>query len=115
MKNLEEKLKVLNERKENLDLREFIEQEATNDPNFFRWLFDEEFEKDFAESLTDEQEEEFAVFMDDIEQHDDSLKKCDYCGGWEVEQGKARYGDGYWTPYEYEYNCANCGNLMFID
>ncbi len=57
IKNLENKLQILNENRSDLELKEYIEVSAESDPGFFRWLFDAELENDFDMSLTDEQRE----------------------------------------------------------
>lgn len=46
-----------------LSFIEYVEIEASNDPNFFRWLFDEEFDDDFDSSLSNEQREEYKNFL----------------------------------------------------
>lgn len=51
------------EEERQLTLREYVEIESENDPNFFRWFFDEELDEDFDSSLTDEQKEEFKEFL----------------------------------------------------
>ena len=48
MKNLENKLQVLNENRGDVELREYVEMSAESDPNFFRWLFGEDFDNDFV-------------------------------------------------------------------
>ena len=47
-----------------ISFKEYVERESQNDPNFFRFLFEEEFEDDFYFSLTDEQREEFEEFLE---------------------------------------------------
>lgn len=66
MKNLENKLQVLNENRGDVELREYVEANAQSDPNFFRWLFDEEFDNDFDSSLTDSQKEEYTSFVNSL-------------------------------------------------
>lgn len=63
MKNLENKLQVLNENRGDVELSEYVKANSQSDPNFFRWLFDEEFDADFDSSLTDEQKEEYKSFI----------------------------------------------------
>lgn len=63
MKNLENKLQVLNENRGDVELREYVEMNAGSDPNFFRWLFDEEFDNDFDFSMTPDQKEEFKKWL----------------------------------------------------
>jgi len=38
-----------------ISFKSFVEHNAENDRNFFRWLFDAELEKDFDASISDEQ------------------------------------------------------------
>lgn len=59
MKNLDNKIQVLNENRGEVSLYEYVIAESQSDPNFFRFLFDADLEKDFDSSLTDEQKEEF--------------------------------------------------------
>ena len=84
MKNLENKLQILNERlseanqvlqdsasSNNLkstdySLKEYVETEADNDPNFFRFLFDENFDNDFDMDLTNEQRDEYNTFLNSL-------------------------------------------------
>ena len=73
MKNQEIKIQSIKENynsneyaKSNMDFRGYIEQEAENDPNFFRWLFSEELEEDFDSSLNDEQREEYSKFLNEV-------------------------------------------------
>lgn len=47
-------------------LRDYIERESKSDPNFYRWLFSEEFDNDFDTDLTDEHKEAFADFLDSL-------------------------------------------------
>ena len=46
-----------------VSFKEYIETESKNDPNFFRFLFEESFDSDFDFSLSDEQKEEFEEFL----------------------------------------------------
>ena len=84
MKNLETKLQILNERlseanqgledsansndleRNDYTLKEYIESEADSDPNFFRFLFSEDFDNDFDMSLTDNQREEYNEFKNSL-------------------------------------------------
>lgn len=43
--------------------REYVECQSQSDPNFFRWLFSEEFDNDFDSDLTDEHKEAFQKFL----------------------------------------------------
>lgn len=56
----------LREAESNKSLREYTESCAESDPNFFRWLFDEEFENDFDSSLSSHQEEEYQDFLNSL-------------------------------------------------
>ena len=47
-----------------ISFKKYVERESQNDPNFFRFLFEEEFEDDFDFSLTDEQREEFEEILE---------------------------------------------------
>ena len=66
MKNLNNKIVILNENKGDLELREFVEISAQSDPNFFRWLFEADFENDFDSSMSDEQKEEYANWLNTL-------------------------------------------------
>lgn len=47
-------------------LREYVLTESENDPNFFRWLFNEDFDDDFDTSLSDEQRELYNEFLETL-------------------------------------------------
>jgi subtilase family serine protease len=66
MKNLEEKIKILNQNRLENSLYNYVYCESQSDPNFFRWLFGEEFEKDFDCSLSKEQKEEFENWLEEL-------------------------------------------------
>jgi hypothetical protein len=66
MINPEKKSHLKEVNKSGLSLFDFVEVEAENDPNFFRWLFDEDLEQDGDTSLTDEQREIFKEFLESI-------------------------------------------------
>lgn len=66
MKNLDYKLQVLNEIKGENGLKQYIIENADSDPNFFRWLFDEDFDNDFDSSMTDEQKQEYKDWLDTL-------------------------------------------------
>jgi len=66
MTNLESKLQVLNENRGDIELKEYVEANAQSDPNFFRWLFSEEFANDFDQSLSDEQKEEYQTWLSSL-------------------------------------------------
>ncbi|WP_036790480.1 hypothetical protein [Porphyromonas canoris] len=69
------KIKILKENYEKqtntheVSLKEYIELEAQSDSNFFRFLFDEDFEQDFDTSLTDEQKEKYERFLNKIQDY----------------------------------------------
>lgn len=66
MKNLDNKIQILNENRGETSLYDYIESTSQSDPNFFRWLFDEDFENDFDSSMTDEQKQEFTDWLQSI-------------------------------------------------
>lgn len=66
MKNLEEKIKILNQDRGENSLYEYVYCESQGDPNFFRWLFEEEFDNDFDSSLSDEQREQFKIWLETL-------------------------------------------------
>jgi hypothetical protein len=66
MKNLNSKIQVLNENRGENSLYEYVSNESQSDPNFYRWLFDEEFDNDFDASLTEEQKEQFATWLEEL-------------------------------------------------
>lgn len=70
MKNLENKLQILNENKGENSLFDYVTTASENDPNFYRWLFDEDFENDFDKSLTESQKREFQNWLSEIELED---------------------------------------------
>lgn len=47
--------------------REYAELESENDPDFFRWLFNDGDISDFGTNLDDKQREEYAEFLDGLE------------------------------------------------
>lgn len=59
MKNLDNKIQILNENRGEVSLYEYVTAESQSDPNFFRFLFSEEFEQDFDSSLSVDQKSEF--------------------------------------------------------
>lgn len=63
MKNLENKVQILNENKGKASLYEYVMTQSENDPQFFCWLFDEDFSQDFNMSLTEEQQAEFDAWL----------------------------------------------------
>ena len=76
--NTEDKLQVLKEgyadylrngKDYNSNLREYVEAKADSDPNFFRWLFNNDNLNDFGTNLTDEQKEEYEDFLDVCEEN----------------------------------------------
>ena len=70
MKNLEKKLQILNENKGENSLFDYVTTASENDSNFYRWLFDEDFENDFDKSLTESQKREFQNWLSEIELED---------------------------------------------
>ena len=64
------KKQVLIEQYSQLDssstFKEYVERESENDPNFFRWLFDKEFEQDFDSSLSSEEKEQYNDFLNEL-------------------------------------------------
>ena len=54
-----------NNRSEMTD-KEFAISESENDPRFFSWLFDKEFEQDFDYCLSEEEKEEFNNWVDKL-------------------------------------------------
>ena len=73
MKNRDYKEQILRENYDEyvnngggLTLREYVEREAENDPNFFRWLFDDGGLGDFDYGLSDEQKAEYNEFIEDL-------------------------------------------------
>lgn len=67
MRDLDFVLNVLEENnKSDLSLREYVEYEADNDPNFFSWLFDEHFDEDYDGSLTQIQRDEYNAFLNTL-------------------------------------------------
>ena len=51
---------------EGLTFREYVEREAENDPNFFRWLFDDRGLGDFDYGLSEEQMTEYNEFIENL-------------------------------------------------
>jgi hypothetical protein len=49
-----------------MTLKEYVERESENDPNFFRWLFDKDFEQDFDSSLSSEEKEQYNDFLNEL-------------------------------------------------
>ncbi len=64
MKNLETKIKILNENRGNMSLYYYICSQEENDPNFYRWIFDEDFAEDFDNSLSNDQIIEYSKFKE---------------------------------------------------
>lgn len=46
-----------------MSFAEYVKLESESDPNFFRFFFDEAFENDFDDDLSEEQIEEFETFL----------------------------------------------------
>ena len=60
---------ILNENFKNSGLstlREYVETSAENDPNFFRFLFNEDFDNDFSASLTEDHKQLYNSFIESI-------------------------------------------------
>ena len=55
----ENKIQILNENRGDIQLREYVEINAENDPSFFRWLFDLDLDNDFDMSLSEKQKERY--------------------------------------------------------
>ena len=51
---------------DDITFREYVERYADNDPNFFRWLFDDGELGDFDFGLRDEQIEEYREFIEEL-------------------------------------------------
>ena len=51
---------------EGLTFREYVKREAENDPNFFRWLFDDRGLGDFDYGLSEEQMTEYNEFIENL-------------------------------------------------
>ena len=66
MKNLEQKIQILNQDRGDLTLCEHVELCAEHDPQFFRWLFEEDFEDDYFFSLTDEQLQAYEAWVQSL-------------------------------------------------
>lgn len=47
-------------------MRDWVECESQSDPNFFRWLFQEELDNDFDNDLSDYQKQEFEEFLNSL-------------------------------------------------
>lgn len=69
MRTIEKQLRENYEKYEvasNITFKEYVEREADNDPNFFRFFFNEEFDNDFDSDLSDEQKEEFENYLNSL-------------------------------------------------
>jgi hypothetical protein len=74
MENFENKIYILNEKRENLSnennkqisLKEYVEIESQTDPNFYRWLFEMNFAEDYDLSLSDQQRMEVQEWMNSL-------------------------------------------------
>ena len=49
-----------------MSLYEYATTQADNDPDFFRWLFDDGEISDFGINLTDEQQQEYTNFINSL-------------------------------------------------
>lgn len=54
------------EETEGTSLKQYVIDSSKADPNFFRWLFNEDLENDFDSSLTDAHKSEFDNFISEI-------------------------------------------------
>lgn len=54
------------ESKSEMSFKDYVIRESENDPRFFAFLFDEEFDTDFDSSLTDEQKQEFSEYINTL-------------------------------------------------
>ena len=67
MKNQEDKLNKLFDNYVNsdtsLEFSEYVTRESLNDPDFFRWLFDDPDISDFGENLSEERKYAFSCFI----------------------------------------------------
>ena len=50
-----------------MTLKEYVERESNNDPNFYSWLLDKELEQDFYSSLTEGEKEECKQFIESLD------------------------------------------------
>lgn len=74
MNEFNEKIWILNEKRENIldaqgeqiSLRKFVEMEAESNPDFFRWLFGENFDQDYDFSLSKIQKHEFEKWKETL-------------------------------------------------
>jgi subtilase family serine protease len=66
MKNLDNKIQILNKNRNDQSLYDYVNTESQSDPNFFRWLFDEEFNNDFDSSMSEEQKREFELWLETL-------------------------------------------------
>ena len=69
MINKVNKLQILKENfnsVESTTFHDYVESISDQDPNFFRWLFDESFEDDFNANLSIEQQLEFDTFLSSL-------------------------------------------------
>lgn len=74
MKNKDYKEQILRENYEQyiknggegLTLREYTEREAENDPDFYRWLFDDGQIEDFGYNLTEDQTTKYQEFIEEL-------------------------------------------------
>ena len=68
--NKDYKIQILKENFKNdesgITMKEYVEHCANSDPNFFRWLFDKEFDNDFSSSLNEEERESYSSFINEL-------------------------------------------------
>lgn len=68
MKNLSHKLQILHENDVFNDIQFYVNGESQCDPNFFRWLFDDENLNDFGTNMTNDQQQYFGTFYNSLKQ-----------------------------------------------
>ena len=61
---LRENFEALND--STMSFAEYVKLESESDPNFFRFFFNKEFDNDFNLDLSEEQEEEFVNFLNNL-------------------------------------------------
>lgn len=54
------------EGKNEMSFKDYVIRESENDPRFFAFLFDKEFDADFDFSLSDEQKQEFNEYINTL-------------------------------------------------
>ena len=59
-------VQILEENNTEEKLRDYVEISAEADPNFFRWLFQEDFKNDFDTDLTEAHRNEYKEFLNTL-------------------------------------------------